>query len=149
MPGAAVIASPPSIWPSPHNLRYSVRTMEIHEGASRLPFLGWRLLPPLRCDTIWLWAKGTLCGWHDPLWHRLTDTLVENHWLCHTCRPSKARPQRREIVFRAETCSLRKVPHILQNHRALAKIHGSRPRLSDANIYPGHSQLVWPYKSDC
>ena len=142
------LVSPRSISLSPHNLHHSVRTMEIHEGASKLPFIGWRLQPPLRCDTIWLLAKWTVCGWHHPIWHRPTDALVENHWLSHPCRPSRNRPQLREILFRAENCWLPRVPHIW-NHRALAKIHGRHPRISDANSYHVHLQLVWPCKSGC
>ena len=36
----------------PHNLHHSVRTMEMHEGASMLPFLWWRLQQMFRCDTV-------------------------------------------------------------------------------------------------
>ena len=41
MPRTAIIASPRQSGRHPtHNLHHSVRTMEIHEGASMLPFLG-------------------------------------------------------------------------------------------------------------
>ena len=149
MPGPAIIASPSvnlTVTSQPSSLRSDDGDTR---GRLKASFPRVTATTAASIRYYLLWVKWTLCGWHHPLWHLPTDALVENHWLSHPCRPSRNRPQRRQILFRAETFWHRRVPHIWRNHRALAKLHERHPRLSDANIYHGHSQLVWPCKSGC
>ena len=66
--GPAIIASP-SVYLTVNSQPSSLRSDDWDtRGHLKASFPRVTLQPPLRCGTIWLWAKGTLCWWDHPLY---------------------------------------------------------------------------------